>query len=434
MTGYFEISAARPEGQKAGEIAEVSIRVGEEILTRIADLESQTTRDFFRASAVTLALWFADNWWRLRSEPIDDPTLPSADWRLRHELAAASGGTLWPPIMIYSGGERVTFAPSIGRRHTSGSLRYLDTRVRTITAQQFELGVDEFFNVVLDGFASEPDAKILKALIQQLVIERGEAGLASWRRLEACLGYDADEAPEDVVRALLAMSSKLAPNDLQEAAIASQGNTAASDLSLAIEATEASENLLNFGLAERVDLEKVDVSYPSPWQLAEEAARQVRDIVALDRGPISDKALGDLLLANWERLKANTNTGRVIPYAARLRGSNSTEKVALGSVTDVDRRFEVARLFGDAIWTKQSPFGLISDAKTDRQKFQRAFAQSLLCPLRDIRQTVSFENPKRKQIVEASSKYGVHPHVIRNLLVYKGILPRETLDDQLEAA
>ena len=45
-----------------------------------------------------------------------------------------------------------------------------------------------------------------------------------------------------------------------------------------------------------------------------------------------------------------------------------------------------------------------------------------------------FENPKRAQIQAAAQVFGVHPHVVRNLLVYKGILPRETLEDQLEAA
>jgi hypothetical protein len=91
-------------------------------------------------------------------------------------------------------------------------------------------------------------------------------------------------------------------------------------------------------------------------------------------------------------------------------------------------------MLGDAIWTQGSLFGVISRAKTDRQKYQRAFAQSLLCPIPDLRNHVNFDEPRMDQIERAAQYFHVHINVVRNLLVYKGVLPRETLDDQLEAA
>lgn len=434
MSAYFEIAATWPDAAfREDDVAEITIRLGGDILTRIADVEATTNRDFFRASAVSLALWFADNWWRLRCEPVDDANLPSADWRIRHELNAASGGTQWPPIMIYSGGERVTFAPSLSRQQSLGRLRYLDTRIRTIQASQFEVGVDNFFNLVLEGCATASDAPVLRTLVDQLVTERRTPDLAAWRRLEACLGFDADEAPAEVVEGFLAISDRLNARDLEEAAIAAQGIHSPGVLENVIAASEASELVLDFGLADRIDLTQVDMPYPSPWQLAEAAAAQVRDHFGLRYQPISDKAFADLLLTRWVDLKSASGTARKLPYAARLRTTYSNQKVALQSIWSADRRFEISRLLGDAIWTGESAFGPISSAKSDRQKFQRAFAQSFLCPLGGVREFVNFDNPKQREIQNCAAAFSVHPHVVRNLLVYKHILPPGTLDDQLEA-
>jgi len=435
MSGYFEIDASWPDAQsRADDVAEISIRLGDDVLTRIADLAANTNRDFVRASAVSLGLWFADNWWRLRCEPIDDANLPSVDWRLRHELSAASGGTQWPPMMIYSGGERVTFAPSINRQPSIGQLRFLETRVRTIQASQFELGVDDFFTLVLDNCANSNDAPVLGTLVHQLKAERNEPELAAWRRLEACLGFDADEAPADVIDHFLKISDRLNERDIEEAAIAAQGASSPAVLDDAIAASEASELVLDFGITERVNLNQGDILYPSPWQQAEAAASQVRDFIGQGHNPISDKAFASLLLSRWEDIKAASDTARQLPYAARLRTTKSKQKVALQSVRDFDRRFEISRLLGDAIWTDESAFGPISSAKSDRQKFQRAFAQSLLCPLRGVRDYVDFQNPKPHQITRCAEAYHVHPHVVRNLLIYKHILPLETLDQHLEVA
>ena len=113
ISSYFKFSADWPKG--SDDVAEISLRVGSNVISRIADTEKQTVRDYFRASSTALAFWLADNWWRLRWETITGPFLPSVDWRLRHELNSASGGALWPPVTIYSVGDRIAFAPSVGK-------------------------------------------------------------------------------------------------------------------------------------------------------------------------------------------------------------------------------------------------------------------------------------------------------------------------------
>lgn len=433
MTGsYFEIDANWPANvaDDAVDIAEISIRAGDEVLTRLADFTDNTNRDFFRASAMSLALWVADNWWRLRHEPIDDPQMPSVDWRLRHELSSAPGGTLWPPLMIYSVGERVVLSPISRRRSVLGPLQYLDHRVRVIGGSQFEHGIDNFFNLVRDNCARAADAQALEVLVGQLVTERSDPMLAAWRRLEACLGFDADEAPSAVIEKLLGLAAQVGKEAIEEAAIAHPGAESPAALEEVFAASLASTVEADFGLADRVDPTRHTPPFASPWRLAESAARQVRDLLAFE-GPISDKQFASMVLMRWEQLKDETSTRRIIPYAARLHVKGTKEKLALQSQNEIDQRFEISRLLGDAIWTKQSTFGVVSNASTDRQKFQRAFAQSLLVPVDDIRVVVNVDNPRPEQIDDAAVRFGVHRNVVRNLLAYKGILP-ETLEDERE--
>ena len=89
-----------PPAENERDAAHLSLRLGDQVVTRLAIIDRHEVRDYFRASAVTLALWLTDHWWRLRWETLKDQRRPSADWRLRHELTSAPGGTLWPPLMI----------------------------------------------------------------------------------------------------------------------------------------------------------------------------------------------------------------------------------------------------------------------------------------------------------------------------------------------
>lgn len=78
--------------------------------------------------------------------------------------------------------------------------------------------------------------------------------------------------------------------------------------------------------------------------------------------------------------------------------------------------------------------GIVSRAKSDRQKFQRAFANSLLCPFDGIQQVIDVNNPTPETMQIAARKLGVHRSVVRNQLVYKGYLPFENTSEAAEAA
>jgi hypothetical protein len=431
----FRVSATwpTPPGPEQRDVAHISISVGENFLTRLADVEINANRNYLRASAVSLALWCADNWWRLRWEPLHDARMPSVNWRLRHELTAGPGGTMWPPLMIYGTGVRVVLSPPFGSSVSSGPIRFIEvSNVWSIDGKLFEAGLDEFFCSVVNFCSKAQDGVALKTLVEQLQNERADPELAAWRRLEARLGYDPDEAPDHLIKALSEMENKLGEHAVEEAAVAAPGERAQRALEEAVEASNASPLVVNLEVVNNVDVRSLP-DLLSPWQIGEFAAHKVRDVIGMQEGPILGHAFADVLHIRWEDLRAAPATAQKLEFAARLK-HDRTSRLALQRKTAVDRRFELSRMIGDSIWNSEENFGVVSRAKTERQKFQRAFAQCLLCPFSELRKRIDLSGPTDEQIVSAARYFHVRPSVVLTLLVNKGVLPRETLAERLEAA
>ncbi len=433
----FRIDATWVETPRVDEtdVAQISITLDERSLIQIVDVSGSTLRNNLRASAVSLGLWFADNWWRLRWEPIPDYGKAGADWRSCHELTSVSGGTTWPPVMIYGVGERMVISPITMGASKGGPAVYLPIPITLLPAQTYEIGLDTFFRSVIENCARARDGKALKSLVSQLRRERNDSDIAAWRRLEAMLGYDVDKAPECLIKDLSFQEERLGAAAIEEAAASYPGPESSKTLAEVVSASEDSALAINLASAVTESNVEVHIDPWKPiWQAAETAAADFRRGVGHSEGPILNKAFGEILAINWRDVSAAPSTARNLPYGAWLKTEGASEKVALQAKSSAGRRFELARILGDAILRNGAKFGVISHARTDRQKFQRAFAQSLLCPLRDLQKFVDLTGPTDEQIAEAAKRFHVHDNVVRTLLVNKGFLQRETLTDALEAA
>jgi hypothetical protein len=433
ISNYFQFSADWPKD--SDDVAKISLRVGGSVISRIADTKVGMVRDYFRASSTSLALWLADNWWRLRWETISDSGL-SVDWRLRHELNSASGGALWPPVMIFSVGDRIAFAPSVGKRVVDGPQSYFPFNIGMVAAAEYEQELDIFFDAVVGHCAKTDDGNALKILLEQITTERKDPELAGWRRLEACLGFDPDAAPDEVVNALVELEGTAGEDGVEEAAHAAPGTGAAQSLRSVIEATRESKVEIDLSVADSLQRDWTLPSYASPWKMAEAAATELRSMIGVTKGLLDHTNFADIFKARWADLKSATATARNLRYGARI-GSPEKSRVALQSLASQPsyiRRFELARQLGDAVWQKDANFGIVSRSKSDRQKFQRAFAQNLLCPFEYLQQVIDVSDPTPEAIKNAARKFGVHQTVIRNQLVYKGYIPFENANEEAEAA
>jgi Zn-dependent peptidase ImmA (M78 family) len=100
---------------------------------------------------------------------------------------------------------------------------------------------------------------------------------------------------------------------------------------------------------------------------------------------------------------------------------------------ETGRRFEIMRLVADHIVASAEDRLLpATKAKTDRQKFQRAFSQEFLLPFDELYHRL--DQPRRGEneisdddIDDVAREYIVSPLMVRTVLVNQGFLPREVL-------
>ena len=431
MTSQFSIStewASADHGPP--EVRETSgflnISIGEHIATRAEDDWSKSVRPTVRVSAYPLALWFAASWWRLRWEPSTDKERQSSIWKMAHETPAAGYGFIWPRLVFESDGEVIdtTCFPSFPM--VTEPIRYLEHFRASISAKQFEQGIDNFVALVIARLdAVGVKNTHLRALWQEVVQERADVEASAQRRLEARLGFEPDEAPTTVIVSLLDLRSEAGPDAVAEIAPACAGPNPKATLQEIIDIGKSG------GIDGRVkspstvkDLTKsAEYKKAEAWVRGRLLAGRVRSGWGLGKNAVSDDELAGILEIPAQALRheMNDGTGRPLGLAVRLNGSEKL-KINLRRRARTGRRFEVARLLVDSLIMPTEEHWLpTTDAKTSRQKAQRAFAAEFLCPIDALVEYLDSEF-SAEAIEEAGDYFGVSPLAIRSHLANNGLI------------
>jgi hypothetical protein len=401
------------------------LRVGDAILTHLIRSGAEDTK--LLVPVAPLAFWFAENWWRLRWEP--RTSKPSDSWRMAHEMSAIGNGHAWPRVTIWGDRDRVMLLARAEHPGIAGPVRFLTNAVVFTPGPDFEATLDAFFEQAV-GIVPAVDRNELKALLDALGRERCDIELSRWRRLEAVSGYDPDEAPELLISRLCELETCYRSEDVEEAVAAAPGSSAAQTLEATVEAATHAppvdfDKSLNATLLAGKHLDRL-----KPWELAESVASELRRDLDLGTGPLLNPALGQLAGVSARLLSDHTGTRRR-PYALRLSRSASHSTVLLTARWAHDRRFQLARAIGDAIWSNNSQLGPISGLSSSRQKFQRAFAAAVLCPVEGLREYLGSEDPEDSDIAAAARHFHVNEMTVRTVLVNKHLMERQRLGQPL---
>ena len=413
----FRIESIAQGDDVGGDLHRVRISAGDHVLTRLERPDDFSMDDWLEVPAEALAFWFIDNWWRIRWEP-DPPNGFTPEWRLAHDISSVGGGYGWPRVALWSEGEQVGVA---ARADEPGPPpRYLAHGTFLVGAASFEVGVDAFVRLLLRS--DTPDSASLKACFKRLSAEREDPAVAAWRKLEAQLGFDQDGAPDELMSALGVLADEYGPDGVQEAALATQRGNTASVLEREIEVARNSA----IQMTSPVPAEAIEVDGASghpPWRLAEDAARQLRRHLGIPTEPLPNRALSDVVgfdVAGKIRLAR-----RDARYGLRLRDQREDlHRVSLSTNWPLSRRFEICRALGDIFWSGGDRLGPLSAANSARQKFQRAFAQSLLCPAESLLAYLRKDRPDPDDVEAAARHFRVPLRVIQTILVNKGIVSR----------
>lgn len=409
-------------------LADITITVRRNCLTELEDQFAKTVRRSARLSAYALAKWLAWNWWRLRWEP----ERQSTSWEMSHNIGGAGEGYLWPDAAFVSDGGAVTVIsrPTDARKYQP--VRYLNHVVEMIPAIDFERATDRFVEAVIGRLESQTrDPNELKSLWEEVLRERRTPDLAAHRKIEAIMGCDPGEAPDELVEALEASQTIYGRSAVEEMAAASMED-AVSDIRKLWD--EIRPNALNVHIPEsdalRGEIQEKAPHSIFPWKRAAQAAEIAKKTWGLGSGPISSKVLGDLLGIHTRFLNSPDGMSSALMSAGfRDMPVEDLIKVHLNRRPSTSRRFALARLVGAFLETERSEKLLpASDAATQRQKFQRAFAQEFLCPYADLTSFLGEREPDDPLIEDAADYFDVSPLLIKTTLVNKKMLERWVME------
>lgn len=410
-------------------LAELTISVGQWCATEVEDTLAKTVRSSTRLSALKLAEWFAFNWWRLLWEPQSN----SFSWRTSHKVGNAGGGYVWPDLSFSSDWETVLVSARPTTKWEAEPIRYLNHFDDVpIPVADFESGVDNFIQGTIARLSSVGDTRCsLGELWYEVVSERQDTVVSDRRILEACMGYDPDEASTDLLDGLNEQMSLFGTSAIREMAAEYRDETAnyVGYIRENVLKNDTFANVPNCDeIRNRVECESNDSHIP--WVRAEQIARIAREtwgVVA----PISTEQLCELFSMHRDSILTDQHRNETRLTAGVRNGSASDRfNILLGRNHPNSRRFGLARLVADYIVTHEDDTLLpATDSRTSRQKFQRAFAQELLCPFETLREFLDDKAPSSDDVHDAADYFDVSPLMIQTMLVNKRVLSRESLDD-----
>ena len=422
----FEVDWEIEQGEvetEAVTFASLGIETREGRLTRVEDLLSQTTRKVIRVSAYPLAVWLSSNWWRLRWEGPGD----GHDWEMSHNVAAAGSGYVWPDLEIVSSGDIIRLKSRESQESTVGSIAYLGNIESHLPARDFVAAIDEFVETVIarlvDTGHRETPLRELWSLVKE---ERQDPDSSEYRKLEALLGFDAEEGPSDRIERLIEAGRHLGSDAIAEVAAS---DSEVVDWDALEDQLQQSDRVTigEFDALRRLARQAAVGRYA--WQRGESAARQVRRAVGASDGPIDDTMLEDWLSLPGDILQRHPTSDSSFAAGYREASDSSEMRILFRSSYHEGRRFEVARLIGEHLVTAPEADHMMpaTRAKTVRQSTQRAFAAEFLLPLADLKDSVGDQPIDEDLIEEVAREFEVSPLMVSTRLLNKDIIDRQML-------
>ncbi len=418
-----EISGSPEPAADEVTLSEIVIEAAEDTLAQVLDLETGRVRNGANLSAYRLAEWLTWNWWRLRWEPAHQNVQRdrSLEWRQAHETAGIGRGWLWPDVKILSDGLRIELDVRPSSETRTERLRYMSDKRTVVSAEAFEAGVDDLVGRVLErlGRSPVPDSDLAMAW-RELAAERNDAELTMYRMIEACRGFDVDQADPGQIEQIIADGDELGASAISE--------VAADQFLTAKELHEAATNS-GFDTDPGSGADPLDGSWDglgniAPWRVGADAAVSLRSRERLGDDQVSDVRLAELCGSDGRALDKLGTGG---PMAFTLHANGHGSRVVLRSKWRTGRRLELARLLADRLLVETAEsLRPATRAATYRQKMQRAFAAELLCPVASLVEFLNddFSDEARE---EAAGRFDVSSFAVTAVLVNNGKLDRDEI-------
>ncbi len=391
-------------------------------VTRVFDERSLTVRDIVRVPLYPLAERLASQWWALWNEPSPSGPLDRPGYEARHCLAGAREGYAFPPLRIDPLGAvvRLSWAPE---RLPAHGIEFIGSGACRTETQPVKREISSFIDTVVNrlhemGIADSPLQQDWQAI-----------GSADPEEIEFCecagaLGLDPYSLDESARRQIVEAARRLSEPITGEFFRAARSADLLSD-------SERISAALSRARSDTTDLERLrnlrgvtqgwlHSSGAMPWEEGYAFAGKLRAYLALDGHRLKSFANVASALGVTEDDLSGAFTefpGQDTPFVG-LMGLNErmSPTFAFRKARPQSALFHFSRALFEYLCSQEDRSALITEANTERQKRNRAFAAEWLAPAPALKALVKDAIVTWEQTEELAEEFGVSSYVVRHQL------------------
>ncbi len=407
--------------------ARLAILVGGNSVTRVYDDQSKTVRDAVYLPLYPLAEWLAGQWWPLWNEPGPSASPDRSGYEARHSLVSAREGYALPPLRIEPAGSVVLLSWS-AERLPAHRLEFPGQGEFWADTKTVKRGFSELINAVANRLESQG---ITDSLLQQDWTAIGAADEDETIFCE-CVGalgldpYSLDDRQEEEIESAGRRLPEEIVTEFFRAAHRGELAAEADEIRGAVERTRGNKE----NLAKLKDLRLIvapggEPAQATPWEQGYSVAQRLRAYLGLDGEPLNSiekiASTVGITEADLERVLSSFSD-KAIPFAA-LMGMNEDLSPAfvLRPARTESLLFHFCRALFEYLCSPPQRSALVTNANSEQQKRNRAFAAELLAPSSALRSRVKAPIVSGEETEELAEVFGVSSYIVSHQLLNHGI-------------
>ena len=384
-------------------------------VTRVLDPRSKSYRDHILVPVYPVAEWLVTHWWLLFHEPESPGRI---GYERRHNLRFGREGYAFPDLRLSPVGDFVLLEWQPWE--AAGGLTFVGSGAVKVERSYLEEVLSDWVEVVVARLEQQGITDTLLqdewAAVQATADDERAFCIAA-----AQLGQDPYGLSDALAERIVQAGQTLPKQWLDEFFSAVGIEQLPDQLDYSLKTREAIQrnplDLAGIG-ALREKTNKLDPK-TTPWEQGYEVARWVRQFLALDKQPLaSDEVLASALGVDALPVvePGVAPPGRWVDAVVEAADAEDHGGFVMASRRPENRRFAFCRGLFEYLTDTGYPSALVTVARTERQKRNRAFAAELLAPSEWLREWCAGEFVGPEELGDAADVLGVSTEVVHRQL------------------